>query len=138
MPLQTYTNRVSAVAWSPDGASIVSGSLDGDLRIWDAATGQCRMTLQGHTARVEAVAWSPDSASIVSGSLDSGLRIWDVATGQCRVIIELFPEDDYAVWHGDGTLQSASKMAWQYLGWQTTANGKLETLPAEIFGRLPS
>jgi len=128
---------VTSVSWSPDGKSIVSGSLDSTIRIWDAATGQCQTYLNGHKNEVFSVSWSPDGKSIVSGGRDSTIRIWDAATGQCQIILEKFFPDDYAVWNGDGTLRFASKMAWQYLGWQTMINNKLERLPAEMFGRLP-
>ncbi|KAL0958647.1 hypothetical protein HGRIS_013983 [Hohenbuehelia grisea] len=74
---------VSSVAFSPDGAQIVSGSGDKTIRIWDAATGQqVSDALTGHKRSVSSVAFSPDGAQIVSGSGDNTIRIWDAATGQ--------------------------------------------------------
>ena len=73
----------SAMAVSPDGRRIVSGSDDRTLRIWDADTGQpIGQPLTGHNGvTCDCVAFSPDGRRIVSGS-DHTLQIWDADTGQ--------------------------------------------------------
>ncbi|KAG8742618.1 hypothetical protein FRC10_001216 [Ceratobasidium sp. 414] len=74
---------IVSLAYSPDGAYIVSGSFDNTIRIWDAHTGQSvGEPLQGHTSLVNSVAYSPDGAYIVSGSHDNTIRIWNAHTGQ--------------------------------------------------------
>ena len=70
------------MAFSPDGRRIVSGSEDKTLKVWDAETGQERLTLKGHNGRVWSVAFSPDGTRIVSGSADKTLKVWDAETGQ--------------------------------------------------------
>jgi WD40 repeat protein len=52
--LQGHTNWVTAVAVTPDGRHVVSGSEDDTLRVWDLASGEALMTLQGHTESVPA------------------------------------------------------------------------------------
>ena len=64
--LHGHTAGVTGCAVSPDGAFIVSASLDKTLKVWDAGTGQARLTLHGHTAGVNGCAVSPDGAFIVS------------------------------------------------------------------------
>ncbi|KAG9075154.1 hypothetical protein FS749_013197 [Ceratobasidium sp. UAMH 11750] len=74
---------VWCIAYSPDGARIVSGSYDNTIRIWDAHTGEViGQPLQGHTGSVNSVAYSSDGARIVSGSRDETIRVWDAHTAQ--------------------------------------------------------
>ncbi|KAF5382400.1 hypothetical protein D9757_009813 [Collybiopsis confluens] len=73
---------ILAVAFSPDGSKIVSGSYDQIVRIWDAVGGQQLAQLDGHTSMVTSVAFSPDASKVVSGSYDRTVCIWDGATGQ--------------------------------------------------------
>jgi WD40 repeat protein/3',5'-cyclic AMP phosphodiesterase CpdA len=79
--LSGHTRGVNAVAFSPDGTLIATGSDDRTARIWDASTGAPRTTLTGHTDAVRAVAFSPDGTVIATGSADRTARIWDAATG---------------------------------------------------------
>ena len=74
-------SSVQAVAVSPDGKHIVSGSYDSSVRVWDALTGSELKELKGHTDKVRSVAFSPDGKHIVSGSSDKSVRVWDALTG---------------------------------------------------------
>jgi len=75
--------QMNAVAFSPDGSRMVSGSGDGSLRLWDTATGQpIGPPIRGHQGRVDSVAFDRDGTRIVSGSQDKTLRQWDAKTGQ--------------------------------------------------------
>ena len=77
-----HSFRVNAVAFSPDGLTLASGSRDHTVRLWDVATGQEKSILTGHTNDVEAVAFSQDGTTLASAGSDSTVRVWDVATGQ--------------------------------------------------------
>jgi len=76
-----HEGPVRAVAFSPDGRWVVSGSWDNTARVWEAATGQevARVT---HKEGVSAVAFSPDGRWVVSGSSDNTARVWEAATGR--------------------------------------------------------
>ncbi|KAL0955353.1 hypothetical protein HGRIS_001602 [Hohenbuehelia grisea] len=86
-PLEGHTDRVTSVAFSPDGRHIVSGSWDETIRVWDASTGHAAMPpLEGHTSPVNSVAFSPDGSHIASGSADKAIRVWDASTGHVTII----------------------------------------------------
>jgi WD domain, G-beta repeat/NACHT domain len=80
-------SQVLAIATSQDGKFFVTGHEDSNVRLWDAATGQCLHTYTGHQGGVNAVAIAADGQWLVSGSEDETLKRWDVATGQCLHIL---------------------------------------------------
>jgi WD40 repeat protein len=73
------TREVMAVAFSPDGRTLATGSVDHSTRLWDVASGQTRATLVGHASHVSSVAFSPDGRTLATGSADKTARLWDVA-----------------------------------------------------------
>ena len=62
-------------------ASVVSGSRDATLRIWDIDTGQCLHVLMGHVAAVRCVQY--DGRRVVSGAYDYMVKVWDPETEAC-------------------------------------------------------
>jgi WD40 repeat protein len=90
--LTGHTNYVYSVAFSPDGRLLASGScskfnsngacIQGEIKLWDVATGREVRTLSGHTGWVNSVAFSPDGRLLASGSGDWMIKLWDVATGR--------------------------------------------------------
>ncbi len=77
----THNGPVSALAFSPDGKWVVSGSEDNSARVWNAASSKeiSRLIFNGP---VSAVAFSPDGKWVVSASEDNTARVWEAATGK--------------------------------------------------------
>lgn len=114
-----HASNVNAVAWSPRGQRIASGSgdsqtdVDHTVQVWDAASGENALIYRKHTAEVKTVVWSPNGAYIASGSVDKTVRVWDAVTGND---LPFSPYRGHAarvrnvVWSPDGkSLASASK-----------------------------
>ena len=75
--LAGHTGWVSTVSFSPDGATLASGSGDHTVRLWDATTGEHLRTLTGHTRDVTSVSFSPDGSTLASGSRDGTVLLWE-------------------------------------------------------------
>jgi WD40 repeat protein len=74
--LEGHKGWVSAVAFSPDGQRVLTGSDDKKAILWDAATGKAVATLEGHKGSVLAVAFSPDGHRVLTGSGDNTAMLW--------------------------------------------------------------
>jgi len=71
-----HTTMVGALAVTPGGQHIISGSFDNLVKVWSVASKSLVSTCDGHTDRVTAVAAMPDGQRFLSGSLDATVRVW--------------------------------------------------------------
>ncbi len=76
-----HAEPITAVAWSPKGDVIATGSgfSDGRIRLWDAFSGTPLGVLEGHISWVCRLIFSADGRHLYSASADQTIRSWDVA-----------------------------------------------------------
>jgi len=87
--LTGHSSDVRSVAVSRDGQTVVSGSSDNTIKVWDIKSGSCTKTLTAHSDHVQqrrkirnrrrqrwSVAISRDGQTVVSGSSDKTIKIW--------------------------------------------------------------
>ncbi|KAM3076913.1 hypothetical protein ACMFMG_003619 [Clarireedia jacksonii] len=67
--------------------TLVSGEIDGDIRVWDLVTGEHKSVLSGHAGTVRCIKFI-DEENVVSSSRDGTLRIWNIDTAVCRHTLE--------------------------------------------------
>jgi hypothetical protein len=72
--------RVNAVACTPDGQSVISGSDDGDVILWDLRTGNRLYTFVGQTMPVLSIAVSADGNTLAIGGADQKVTRWNLAS----------------------------------------------------------
>lgn len=75
------------VKFSPDGQFLVTGDMDGEVRLWRVADGKNLLTCKEHTSWVWSIAFSPDGQTLASGSDDKTVKLWDVSTGKCYLTL---------------------------------------------------
>ncbi len=96
-PLKGHACWVYAVAFAPDGRTLTSGggpgprpsatdrlasvSGDGEIRVWDVASGMEVLAIPGHGNFVRGVAFHPDGSRIATAGMDRVVKLWDATTG---------------------------------------------------------
>lgn len=82
LKLKGHKEDVSALAFSPDGKMLLSGSEDGTIRAWDVTAGQQLYTCPGHVGDASDVAASEERNTLISiHSWEDQLLHWDINTG---------------------------------------------------------
>jgi WD40 repeat protein len=78
--IATVTDRakIRAVAFSPDGRILVTGTNDGVIRLYDVATGQQRTAFDWRIGPVLALAFAPDGMRAAAAGSEGTIVVWDV------------------------------------------------------------
>jgi WD40 repeat protein len=79
-PPLRHRGAVDAVAFSPDGSILLTGSGDGAGRLWDVKTGKLLGPTLRHREDVSHVAYAPNGKTVLTGSLDNTARLWILPT----------------------------------------------------------
>jgi WD40 repeat protein len=80
--LKGHTNDVLCLAWTKDGKTLISGSVDCSIRTWNTAKWQQTAVLDEHTSVVHAIAISPNDRILASSSYDKTARLWNLDNEQ--------------------------------------------------------
>jgi len=79
--LKGHSSWVTAVAFSPDGRRLASGSWDSTVKFWDVATGAPVRSISNKTGKVQALAFSADGRWLAGESYSNEVTVWDAHTG---------------------------------------------------------
>src|SRR5262245_35010960 len=77
-----HNQEITALAFSPNGRMVLSGSKDKTLKLWDVHSGRLIRTLVGHDSSITSIAFSPDGEKAVSGADDRTVRLWELRSGK--------------------------------------------------------
>ena len=127
-----HEDAVVSLAFSPDGQTLLSGSIDTTLRLWNLSDGTMIRQFDGHTSGVMSAAFSPDGRFAATGAQDGSLMVWDLASGEAARQIRAhsgvvhfvrFSGDGGTIWSGseDGTIKVWNPILGleQLFGWVT-------------------
>jgi WD40 repeat protein len=80
-PLKGHTDYVSAIAFSPSGQTLLSGSWDQTIKVWNAQTGELIRTFSENEQRILSIAYRSDGQAFAVGSGDGTIKLF-VSTGE--------------------------------------------------------
>ncbi len=83
--LKGHTKLVWAVAFSPNGETVASGSEDRAICLWQVDNGNLirKLEQKDPSQKVRSVAFSPSGKKLASASNDGIIKLWDMETGEC-------------------------------------------------------
>lgn len=116
--LTGHAGPVTALAWSPNGATLATSSdniaadntVDPTVRLW-RPWGDPVTTLRGHTDSVTSLGWSPDGTILATGSRDHTVRLWSAQGDVLTTLGADFGQVVSLAWSPDGALLAVGSIA---------------------------
>ncbi|MFN0057798.1 MAG: protein kinase domain-containing protein [Planctomycetota bacterium] len=96
-----HDSDILSIAWSDDGKSLVSGSIDGTVFLWDAERTTPRFSWRASAREVFRVRMTPDASCIAAGCADGSVRLWSAHSGLAV----------HNLWGEEGAIQSLTVAA---------------------------
>jgi WD40 repeat protein len=72
-----HPKLIHRIAFSPDGNTLASGSVDQTVKLWSCQDGSLVNTLRGHYERVTGLGYAPDGSLLASSSMDGAIKLWN-------------------------------------------------------------
>jgi WD40 repeat protein len=81
--LRGHTKDLVSLAFSPEGRTLASGSLDGTLRLWDVATGETMRVIdtRRQAKKINWIHFTPDGQTLATGDGVLRIHLWRADTG---------------------------------------------------------
>ncbi|OLL25415.1 putative E3 ubiquitin ligase complex SCF subunit sconB [Neolecta irregularis DAH-3] len=86
--LKGHTKAIMCLQF--DDNTLITGSFDRTIRVWNVKTGVLLRTLKGHDGPVSCLGF--DDEKLFSGGLDGSVRLWDYRSGRCRKTLPRFAD----------------------------------------------
>lgn len=102
--LRGHTNGVMCLQF--DDQTLITGSYDNTIKVWDVNTGKEIRTITGHRLPIRCMQF--DDARLITGSLDGTIKIWDWKTGMCKLTISAHAQGVIGLHMVDKLLASGS------------------------------
>lgn len=127
--MREHTAQVVSAAFSPNGKSIVTASVDKTARVWEIESGKTIAELRGHERKVNTAEFSPDGKVIVTASEDKTVRTWNAVTGTIiNVLTGHTDAVNNAAFNADGRLVITASSDGTARVWDVSTGRSLMTL----------
>lgn len=81
--LSGHSAPVRALAFTQDSNTLITGSDDKRMNLYDVQHGTSTAVLSGHNSWITGIAVSADTMHFATSCADRAVRIWDITTRQC-------------------------------------------------------
>ncbi|MGA5824142.1 caspase, EACC1-associated type [Kitasatospora sp. NPDC094028] len=130
------TDRVTHVAFSPDGHTLAIATWDGGIRFWDATTRRQTGQLPAGNLPALWLAFSPDGSTLASDSADGVIRLWNVQDKRPTATLERYDsQPNELVFTADGSGLLASYKEGVALQWNLDPESAEQRLCRALSGR---
>ena len=85
-----HSRSVEALAFSPTGTTLATGSYDATVKLWNLSNGRLMHTLEKHYQEISALTFAPGGRILAAGSRDESVSLWDTETG--GVLLEVLQD----------------------------------------------
>ena len=131
LTLKGHTDKVNALAFTPDGKMLASGSDDGTIQLWDISIGVPTLSLRA--GKTGALAFSSDGKMLASANNSDSIQLWDVTTG--RQWTSLKSENGYITvlaFSTDGKILASGDRYGSIQLWDVATGNKLSTIKGHV------
>jgi hypothetical protein len=80
--IEAHGDAIFAVALSPDGGLLATGSYDAEILLWELPAGKRLQSIAGHNGGVFDLAFAGDGSVLASASADETVKLWQIPGGQ--------------------------------------------------------
>ena len=119
--------HVFALAFSPDGTRLASGSED-MTQLWNTTNNDDSIILQKHAGWVTVLAFTPDGKILATGSTDKTVQLWDTATGDpIKTLTGHIDAINALTFSSDGTTLASASTDGTVMFWNIDTGSPLPT-----------
>ena len=86
--LAAIRGPITTVAFSPDGKTIASGSMDGKIVLWDVVSRRERLQIEAKRSYLAPLAFSPDGRFVASAVEARWVKLWEVSDGREAIVLK--------------------------------------------------
>jgi WD40 repeat protein/tRNA A-37 threonylcarbamoyl transferase component Bud32 len=130
--IKKHGGMVYAIAFTPDGQYIASGSSDHTIKMWETRTGKLSRRFgrwfSGHTDSVWNLCFSPNQKSLASASCDRTIKIWETTDKISHTLIGHENWVNSITFHPNGTFLASGSSDCTIKLWNTTTGKLINTL----------
>ncbi|CAI2318638.1 unnamed protein product [Caenorhabditis sp. 36 PRJEB53466] len=129
--LEQHPQRVSKVAFHPNGLHLATACFDSTWRMYDLTTRKELLFQEGHSKSVADVAFHPDGSVALTAGHDCYGRVWDMRTGRCIMFLDGHTKEIHTVeWMPNGYEMMSGSSDNSMKVWDLRMRRNTYTMPA--------